>query len=762
MAIQVQLRRGTAAQNNAFTGAIGEVSFDTTANQIRVHDGSTAGGFKVGTGDFPNGTANVALGNTALDALDGSSPGGNNVAVGHNALTANTTASNNVAVGSGALATSTTATDNTAVGFQALNANTDGADNVAVGDEAGHDITTGSRNTILGSKAGDAATTTDDTTLVGYGAGGGAIMTGHDNTGIGSGALSATSSGSFNTVVGKDAGLAISTGANNVAVGFEALKTEDGNGHNVAIGYQALKVQNAGADAKNVAIGYQAGLSVTTGTGNTYIGAEVGDANTDGVANVAIGGDGTYAALGADTRGKHTTAIGFGALTAQNFTSSTASNNTAIGYFAGGVMTTGTGNTFIGSLAGDDCVDGISNVAVGHGALSADAGNSNTAIGTGAASGATGNGNTVVGKDAGFGLTDGGNNTLFGVDSGFYLAGGNDNTIIGQYNGNEDGVDLRNTNDAVVLSNGDGVVRVLSNSEGYFKVKSVNAVFNGVGGAFHEMNHDNNDTPNFRLHQQHGSYVSSSFTNVCARTANSGYFFVDNYSGDGADAESRMRGDGNCFADGSWNAGGADYAEYFEWKDGNSDSQDRTGYTVVLDNEKIRIATSDDAAANIIGAVSVNASVVGDSDIDRWKQKYLINDFGAYQKETYTITEWTETVKENTDAVLDDDGNVIAPALPEKTREVSHSYQTDKIPDNVTVPDNATVSTKDANGNTLERKKLNPDYNPDTAYISREDRPEWATIGMMGKLRIRKGQQTGDRWIKMRDISDTVEEWLVR
>jgi dsDNA-binding SOS-regulon protein len=25
-----------------------------------------------------------------------------------------------------------------------------------------------------------------------------------------------------------------------------------------------------------------------------------------------------------------------------------------------------------------------------------------------------------------------------------------------------------------------------------------------------------------------------------------------------------------------------------------------------------------------------------------------------------------------------------------------------------------------------------------------------------------KGQKTGDRWIKMRDISDTVEEWLIR
>ena len=133
MAIQVQLRRGTATENNAFTGAIGELSFDTTNNQIRVHDGSTAGGFKIGVGDFPTGTNNVVLGNTALDSLDGSSPGGNNTAVGHDALTANTTASNNVAVGK-----------------DALKANTTGASNTALGEGAGSLISTGSKNLVLG------------------------------------------------------------------------------------------------------------------------------------------------------------------------------------------------------------------------------------------------------------------------------------------------------------------------------------------------------------------------------------------------------------------------------------------------------------------------------------------------------------------------------------------------------------------------------------------------------------------------------------
>ena len=44
MAVTVQFRRGTTAQNNSFTGAVGELSINTTNNSIRVHDGSTAGG----------------------------------------------------------------------------------------------------------------------------------------------------------------------------------------------------------------------------------------------------------------------------------------------------------------------------------------------------------------------------------------------------------------------------------------------------------------------------------------------------------------------------------------------------------------------------------------------------------------------------------------------------------------------------------------------------------------------------------------------
>ena len=47
MPTQVQFRRGTTTQNDNFTGAVGEISVDTTLDTIRVHDGSTGGGHRL-------------------------------------------------------------------------------------------------------------------------------------------------------------------------------------------------------------------------------------------------------------------------------------------------------------------------------------------------------------------------------------------------------------------------------------------------------------------------------------------------------------------------------------------------------------------------------------------------------------------------------------------------------------------------------------------------------------------------------------------
>lgn len=44
MAIQIQLRQGTTTEHNTFTGAVGEVTVDTTKDTLVVHDGTTVGG----------------------------------------------------------------------------------------------------------------------------------------------------------------------------------------------------------------------------------------------------------------------------------------------------------------------------------------------------------------------------------------------------------------------------------------------------------------------------------------------------------------------------------------------------------------------------------------------------------------------------------------------------------------------------------------------------------------------------------------------
>ena len=54
MPTEVQLRRGTTVQHSTFTGALGEVTVNTTKKTIVVHDGSTAGGTEIAKADLSN------------------------------------------------------------------------------------------------------------------------------------------------------------------------------------------------------------------------------------------------------------------------------------------------------------------------------------------------------------------------------------------------------------------------------------------------------------------------------------------------------------------------------------------------------------------------------------------------------------------------------------------------------------------------------------------------------------------------------------
>ena len=270
----------------------------------------------------------------------------------------------------------------------------------------------------------------------------------------------------------------------------------------------------------------------------------------------------------------------------------------------------------------------------------------------------------------------------------------------------------------------------------------------------------NDQGPAFGAEVRHGGLGSSnSVAEVsCLTSSSAAYRLFRGVSGNGtsttfSDNEFIFTGAGGLSIDGaSVTTGGADYAEMFEWKDGNSSSEDRRGYSVVLDGNKVVKATDSDDASKIIGVVSALPVVIGDSDIDdKWKSKYLKDDFGNYILEEYTVTEWTETIE-----TKNDDGEVI------ESKKVLKSFATDRIPSDVTVPSDAVVKSTHDDGTKITRKTLNPDWDSSQTYVRRQDRKEWDAIGLMGKLRMLKGQPTGTNWIKMRDISETIEEWLVR
>ena len=70
MPTTIKFRRGTTTQNNAFTGASGEITVDTTLNTLRVHDSSTAGGHELLNLSSSQTFSNKTVGSHLLPSAD--------------------------------------------------------------------------------------------------------------------------------------------------------------------------------------------------------------------------------------------------------------------------------------------------------------------------------------------------------------------------------------------------------------------------------------------------------------------------------------------------------------------------------------------------------------------------------------------------------------------------------------------------------------------------------------------------------------------
>jgi len=243
---------------------------------------------------------------------------------------------------------------------------------------------------------------------------------------VGNGTVDLGSSGGRFKDLYLSGGIEIEKGSGNVGVGKQALNSNTAS-NNTAVGYQAGYSNNTG---EITSVGYQAGFANTTGLRNTSLGDRALRSTTSGADNTASG----MTALYSNTTGNYNTALGSNAL----FYNTTASYNTAVGYQAGYSQTTAGGgyNTYLGYHAGY-----------------------------------SGNGyqNAFVGYRAGYNATSN-NNTFMGVGSGSAVTTGAANTILGRYNGNQGGLDIRISDNYIVLSDGDGNPRAFVNELGALKV----------------------------------------------------------------------------------------------------------------------------------------------------------------------------------------------------------------------------------------------------------------------------------------------------
>ena len=257
-----------------------------------------------------------------------------------------------------------------------------------------------------------------------------------------------------------------------------------------------------------------------------------------------------------------------------------------------------------------------------------------------------------------------------------------------------------------------------------------------------------------KMTTSNASYATSLQLYGCARTSSDAWKVMSAYHGDGSNDEFNdvifeVEGNGDVESDtGTYGTGASDYAEYFESKDGKAIA---VGKTVKLDGGKVVACEDGDTPMGVVRPKQGACSVIGNKAQHSWHSKWLKNDYDEFILEDCTVTEWTEKVyNPKRDSELG------------MYRDEFHSYETDKIPSDVTVPDDAKVLTEDSNGNKLQRKKINPDYKADLKYEPREKRDSWCLIGLLGQIPITKGQPVSSNWIKMKDVSDTVEMYFVK
>ena len=232
-----------------------------------------------------------------------------------------------------------------------------------------------------------------------------------------------------------------------------------------------------------------------------------------------------------------------------------------------------------------------------------------------------------------------------------------------------------------------------SHAEGYYTIASgdsSHAEGSMTTASGNESHAEGHSTIALAYQHAEGHYNNTSTaTSGAYYGSGTGTSFVIGNGGPGGPSNAfRVNDNGAPYSKSALVTTGCDYAEFFEWEDGNPNNEDRRGYFITTVGKKIKIAEPTDW---VLGLTSGFPSIIGNGD-EEWRGRYIFDNFGCpvIEEFTYEIEEYDEETEEM--------------IMVEKT------------------------GTK---------WKENPDYDPTQQYIERTERQEWSASGLLGVLSVR-------------------------
>lgn len=194
----------------------------------------------------------------------------------------------------------------------------------------------------------------------------------------------------------------------------------------------------------------------------------------------------------------------------------------------------------------------------------------------------------------------------------------------------------------------------------------------------------------------------------------------------------------------AWVTGGADYAEYFEWADGNVKNEDRVGYFVTLSAseegaDKIVLSSPDDDDEPI-GVSSSSTSpigVVGDAAELRWHGANERDEFGRLKIRYEYKTAALKILREELDVYEgarheeeEGDPDAYAPEIEACRVKIGKIESMDSYDPEIQTELGQSIVPKPC---TVPSEK----YDIERDYESRKYRPEWSPISLVGKVFVR-------------------------